>query len=428
MPAPGAGRRGCSRGTSAGSPGPWRSRSPLTGAASPRARPPARRRRARRSPPWPRPARGHCPRVDSEHVERSLLVLLVLLCWRLPRRARPPTPDASASATSSSGADRVRVDPGDAVTWTNRGDVLHTVTSRRGAPERFRLGRRWTRARPFSRVVRHGRAPTTTCCTLHPTRWAAWCRSAPTAVKPTVSRVSEASAPASGPACAFRLSEESRVTVKLVSARGGGKVVRTLRARRLGPPAPGAVSTQGLAAGPLPRGGRGHRSRGQRGCEGPAVPLRVSRSRRRGGCSPRRRARRWARPRTRRRGSRSSSASLVVRSDSASTLASFHRRAPARGLGVAAQRRAHAGAPCWRRSRRRCRSSSTPRPARRGPRPRRARRPRWPRPSRRARSSSSAPCSSGSWPRRAQLARPRRRRRPCARRRTREISHRARRR
>ena len=80
-----------------------------------------------------------------------------------------------------------------------------------------------------------------------------------------------------------------------------------------------------------------------------------------------------------------SSAAEVVRRLSARTLASFQRRAPGGRGGVGAQRGAHAGRPCWRRSRRRSRSSSTRRPARRGPRRRRGRRPRRTTPSRRGR-------------------------------------------
>ena len=55
--------------------------------------------------------------------------------------------------------------------------------------------------------------------------------------------------------------------------------------------------------------------------------------------------------------------------------------------------------PCWRRSTRRCRSSSTRPPARRGRRRRRARRPRRPTPSRRARRRRARRAASGSWPR-----------------------------
>ena len=81
-------------------------------------------------------------------------------------------------------ADRVRVDPGDTVTWTNRGDVLHNVTSRRGAPERF-ASADLESGQAFSRVF--AKAGTYDyLCTIHPFQMSGSVQVGPDRVKPKV--------------------------------------------------------------------------------------------------------------------------------------------------------------------------------------------------------------------------------------------------
>ena len=196
-------------------------------------------------------------------------------------------------------ADRVRIDPGDSVTWTNRGDVLHTVTSRRGAPEGFDSGNvdsGQTFTRAFAKAGTYDYV-----CTLHPgqmrrrrcrwgrtgsSRWSAGCR-------PRRARRVRV---------AFRLSEDSRVTVKLTRR---GKTVRT-RAQPTG--------ARRRLAGPEPQAARPpaatawwSRPRTSTGNTGAPLPHhRVDRPLDLVDVADVRRVvvpRRWARPRTRRPGS-----------------------------------------------------------------------------------------------------------------------------
>lgn len=140
-------------------------------------------------------------------------------------------PAHAASQNASIGdffyrSDRVRVDPGDSVTWTNRGDVLHTVTSRRGAPQGFNSGnvdsgqtftRAFTRAGTYSYV-----------CTLHPGLMSGVVQVGPDRVKPAVSRVKAKAG--KGVRVAFRLSETSKVVARITLR---GRVVRTLSKSRV---------------------------------------------------------------------------------------------------------------------------------------------------------------------------------------------------
>ena len=121
-------------------------------------------------------------------------------------------------------ADRVRIEPGDAVTWTNRGEVLHTVTSRRGAPQRFASGfvdsgQAFTRAFAVAGTYRY-------LCTLHPTQMDGVVQVGPDRVRPVVSRLRARVGKAVR--VAYRLSEEARVTVRLTR---NGRTVRRARTR-----------------------------------------------------------------------------------------------------------------------------------------------------------------------------------------------------
>ena len=131
----------------------------------------------------------------------------------------------------------------------------------------------------------------------------------------------------------------------------------------------------------------------------PARSRSARRSRRRGGRSPRRSRRSSARPRTSRRGSPRAAPSLVVRSDSASTFASFHFLAP-RAVSASPQRAARTPGTLFA-------AIDAPVPVQQQTTPWSAR------PSATSRaaaslahaqssrsSSLSAPCTIGSWPRR----------------------------
>ena len=139
-------------------------------------------------------------------------------------------------------ADRVRIDPGDSVTWTNQGEVLHTVTSRRGAPQAFNSGEvdsGQTFSRAFTKAGTYDYL-----CTLHPTQMSGVVQVGPDRVKPVVSRLSAKAGKTVR--VAFRLSEESRVTIKFTR---NGRTARTLRTR-------GAVSGSEAQRLKLPAAGR----------------------------------------------------------------------------------------------------------------------------------------------------------------------------
>jgi plastocyanin len=123
-------------------------------------------------------------------------------------------------------AQTVRIDPGDSVTWTNRGEILHTVTSRSGAPERFNsgdldAGKAFTRAFPKAGTYEY-------LCTIHPSLMSGVVQVGPDTVKPKLSRVR--SSAGKKVKVSFSLSERASVVVKVVRK---GKAVRTLRRSRL---------------------------------------------------------------------------------------------------------------------------------------------------------------------------------------------------
>ena len=246
-----------------------------------------------------------------------MLRFVCLLGW--PRRRRPKTVSAGIGEFFFR-ADRVRVDPGDTVTWTNRGEVLHNVTSRRGAPERFRSGdldSGQTYSRAFARAGTYDYL-----CAIHPTRWAARCRWGRTASSRWSPAVGQAR---TGGPRGVRLSE--RASVKVTVTRRG-KTVRTLRSAQVSPRARGSSRARSCRRGRYrvvvtATDLEGNRARS---CArtltvsliSPTWPMLAASSGSALG-SPANQASRIS----------SSSASLVVRSDSASTLASFHLRAPA---------------------------------------------------------------------------------------------------
>ncbi len=121
-------------------------------------------------------------------------------------------------------ADRVRIDPGDTVTWTNRGAVLHNVTSRRGAPQAFRSGD-LDSGQAYSHVF--AKAGTYDyLCSIHPDQMRGTVQVGPDRVKPKVTGLRAKAG--KRVRVSYRLSERARVTVKLTRR---GRTVRSVRTR-----------------------------------------------------------------------------------------------------------------------------------------------------------------------------------------------------
>ena len=138
-------------------------------------------------------------------------------------------------------AKSVRIEPGDTVTWANRGEVLHNVTSRRGAPQSFRSGDLDV-GQTFSRLF--ARAGTYDyLCSIHPDQMRGTIQVGPDRTRPKVTRAVVSS---SG-RLRVRVGLSERATVKVVITRRG-KVVRTLRGRRL------AAGSRQLSGKALPKG------------------------------------------------------------------------------------------------------------------------------------------------------------------------------
>lgn len=138
--------------------------------------------------------------------------------------------------------DRVRIDPGDTVTWTNRGDVLHTVTSRRGAPQKFNSGfldagqvfsRAFTRPGTYDYL-----------CTLHSSEMFGVVQVGPDRVKPVIGGVKARAG--KSVRVAFRLSETSKVVARITRR---GKLVRVLSKSRVTAGSRALTGSRSLAAG-----------------------------------------------------------------------------------------------------------------------------------------------------------------------------------
>ena len=120
----------------------------------------------------------------------------------------------------------MRIDPGDTVAWTNVGEILHTVTSRRGTPERFNsgnqdVGEKFTRT--FTKPGTYDYL-----CTIHPGFMEGVIQVGPDTVKPKVTRAR--AKVGKRLKVSFGLSERSSVVVRLTK---GGKTVKTLRDKNL---------------------------------------------------------------------------------------------------------------------------------------------------------------------------------------------------
>ena len=138
-------------------------------------------------------------------------------------------------------ADRVRVEPGDTVTWANRGGTLHNVTSRRGAPQSFRSGD-LDPDQTFTRVFAQA-GTYDYLCSIHPDQMRGTVQVGPDRTKPKVTRAIVSSFKR----LRVRVGLSERSTVKVVVTRRG-KVVRTLRGRRL------AAGSRELSGKALPEG------------------------------------------------------------------------------------------------------------------------------------------------------------------------------
>lgn len=123
-------------------------------------------------------------------------------------------------------AQRVRIDPGDSVTWTNAGEIAHTVTSRRGAPERVSSGVRDAGEAFTKMFIKPGTYDYV--CTLHPGLMEGVVQVGPDTIKPKVMR--PRARVGRRLKVSFGLSERSSVVVKITRQ---GQRVKTLRAKNL---------------------------------------------------------------------------------------------------------------------------------------------------------------------------------------------------
>lgn len=124
---------------------------------------------------------------------------------------------------------QLRIDPGDTVDWRVLRGSPHTVTSRRGSPERFDSGTLVPGER-FSRTFdQPGRYPY--LCTLHP-----WMRGVvqvgPDTTDPRIRRI-RVRGGRRVVRIAFRLSEPAKVRAAVAPARRPRRVVRRTRPRQL---------------------------------------------------------------------------------------------------------------------------------------------------------------------------------------------------
>jgi plastocyanin len=161
-------------------------------------------------------------------VARRLLCLVLAIAGSLALAG----PAGSAQTASVSvgeyfyRAPAIQIDPGDSVTWTNKGQILHTVTSRKGVPERFDSGN-LDSGQAFTRVF--AKAGTYAyLCTIHPTLMSGVVQVGPDTVKPRVTRPKARAG--KKVKVSFALSERASVVVKVLRK---GKAVRTVRKSRL---------------------------------------------------------------------------------------------------------------------------------------------------------------------------------------------------
>lgn len=124
-------------------------------------------------------------------------------------------------------AERVQIDPGDSVTWTNQGNIAHTVTSRSGSPERFgsdTLDAGGIYSRTFAKPGRYSYI-----CTLHPGSMSGVVQVGPDTTRPKVTSV-KAKRGKKSVRVSFRLSEDAKVKATITRS---GKRIATLASKTL---------------------------------------------------------------------------------------------------------------------------------------------------------------------------------------------------
>ena len=152
------------------------------------------------------------------------LLALVGLLAAAPAQAAPAKVDVGDFFYR---AYRVKVNPGEAVTWRLLDGSPHTITSRRGAPAAFDSGDREPGATYSFKFTTVGRYRY--FCLIHPGLMDGVVQVGDDTVDPTVSRVSVKRGRKSV-RLSFRVSEEVRVRASLTRA---GKVVKTIRTKTL---------------------------------------------------------------------------------------------------------------------------------------------------------------------------------------------------
>lgn len=146
------------------------------------------------------------------------------LCLAAPAAAAPAGVSVSEFAYRAA---RVQIDPGESVTWTNRGDVAHTVTSRVGSPERFgseQLDAGATFTKTFTRRGRYAYI-----CTLHPGQMSGVVQVGPDTTAARLTRLTFKRGRTSV-RLSFRLSEDAKVKATIMRA---GKRVAVLASKTL---------------------------------------------------------------------------------------------------------------------------------------------------------------------------------------------------
>jgi plastocyanin len=151
-------------------------------------------------------------------------VLGSALCLAGPAQAAPANVSIGEFFYKSG---RVQIDPGQAVTWTNKGDVLHTVTSRGGDPERFdsdQLDTGKTFSRTFTKPGRYAYM-----CTLHPGLMYGVVQVGPDKTPAKLSKL-KAKRGKKSVRLSFALSEDAKVKATITRS---GKRVKTLSSKTI---------------------------------------------------------------------------------------------------------------------------------------------------------------------------------------------------